>query len=129
MPALLRESLPRLDSLFLSPRMAALDARFDDCAPFPLVSTEYEELSLAFYAGLDTRLVHADEAEALLREPTPGARAFLPLEDGERLAAGEGVLDLLGTVEGINYNASAEPLVMGLFGRRDDAALAPCRAP
>jgi 4-amino-4-deoxy-L-arabinose transferase-like glycosyltransferase len=130
LPALLRESLPRLDSLFLSPRMAALDARFDACAPFPLVTTEYEELSLAFYAGLDTRLVHASEAEAFLSDPTPGARAFLPLKDGERLAdANGGAIHLLGTVEGINYNDSPDPIVMGLFARSDDPALAPCRTP
>jgi hypothetical protein len=108
--------------------MAALDARFDACAPFPLVSTEYEELSLAFYAGLDTRLVDGAEAEALLADPTPGARVFLPLEEGERLAAANGgAIHLLGTVGGINYNDSLDPIVMGLFARTDDPALAPCR--
>jgi 4-amino-4-deoxy-L-arabinose transferase-like glycosyltransferase len=128
LPALLRESLPRLDSLFLSPRMAALDARFDACVPFPLVSTAYEELSLAFYAGLDTRLVDGSEAEAMLRDPAPGARVFLPLEDGERLVAADGgAIHLLGTVEGINYNAGPDPIVMGLFARADDPALTACR--
>jgi 4-amino-4-deoxy-L-arabinose transferase-like glycosyltransferase len=129
-PALLREALPRLDSLFLSPRMAALDARFDACAPFPLATTGYRELSLAFYAGLDTRLLDAAGAEALLADPAPGARVFLPLEEAERLAGQTGrPLHLLGTVEGINYNAGPEPIVMGLFALTDDPVLAPCRIP
>ncbi len=128
LPALLREALPRLDSLFLSPRMAALDARFDACAPFPLVTTGYEELSLAFYAGLDTRLLNSSGAEAMLADPAPGARVFLPLEEGERLAAANGgAIHLLGTVEGINYNAGPDPIVMGLFALTDDPALAACR--
>jgi hypothetical protein len=129
-PALLREALPRLDSLFLSPRMAALDARFDACAPFPLVTTGFRELSLAFYAGLDTRLVGAETADMLLRDPAPGARVFLPLAEGDRLAAANGgAIHLLGTVEGINYNAGPDPIVMGLFSLTDDPALAPCRIP
>jgi 4-amino-4-deoxy-L-arabinose transferase-like glycosyltransferase len=128
LPALLREALPRLDSLFLSPRMAALDARFDACAPFPLVTTGYEELSLAFYAGLDTRLLNSAGAEAMLGDPSPGARVFLPLAEGERLAAANGgAIHLLGTVEGINYNDSPDPIVMGLFALADDPALAACR--
>jgi 4-amino-4-deoxy-L-arabinose transferase-like glycosyltransferase len=130
LPALLREALPRLDSLFLSPRMAALDARFDTCAPFPLATTGYEELSVAFYAGLDTRLLDLASAEALLRDPAPGARVFLPLAEGERLAeANGGAVHLLGTVEGINYNAGPDPLVMGLFALTDDPVLAACRTP
>jgi 4-amino-4-deoxy-L-arabinose transferase-like glycosyltransferase len=130
LPALLREALPRLDSLFLSPRMAALDARFDTCAPFPLATTGYEELSVAFYAGLDTRLLDLASAEALLRDPAPGARVFLPLAEGERLAeANGGTIHLLGTVEGINYNAGPDPLVMGLFALTDDPVLAACRTP
>jgi 4-amino-4-deoxy-L-arabinose transferase-like glycosyltransferase len=129
LPALLRESLPRLDSLFLSPRMAALDARFDVCAPFPLATTGYEELSLAFYAGLDTRLLDDAGVAALLQDPTPGARVFLPLESADRFAAAQGgALHLLGTVEGINYNAGPDPIVMGLFAGREDPALASCLA-
>lgn len=128
LPALLREALPRLDSLFLSPRMAALDARFDSCAPFPLVATDYEELSLAFYAGLDTRLGSLDEAWAAMSEPTPGARAFAALSDGEALAERNGgAIQLLGTLEGINYNAGPDQIAIGLFARTDDPALAPCR--
>jgi hypothetical protein len=106
--------------------MAALEARFDACAPFPLVSTEYEELSLAFYAGLDTRLVHAGEAEAILGDAAPGARVFLPLAEGERIAAGGRAIRLLGTVEGINYNDSPDPIAMGLFAVADDPALMAC---
>lgn len=128
LPALLREALPSLDSLFLSPRMAALEAHFDACAPFPLVTTGYEELSLAFYAGLDTRLLNSAGAEAMLGDPSPGARVFLPLAEGERLAAANGgAIHLLGTVEGINYNDSPDPIVMGLFALADDPALAACR--
>jgi 4-amino-4-deoxy-L-arabinose transferase-like glycosyltransferase len=129
-PAILRETLPRLDSLFLSPAMAALDARFDACAPYPLVTTGYRELSLAFYAGLDTRLVGREAAEAALSDPVPGARAFLPLSEGERLAAANGgAVHLLGTVEGINYNAGDDRIVMGLFSFFDDPALSACRIP
>jgi 4-amino-4-deoxy-L-arabinose transferase-like glycosyltransferase len=83
LPALLREALPRLDSLFLSPRMAALDARFDACAPFPLATTGYTELSVAFYAGLDTRLL--DRAGGRGAPPRPCARhAGVPAAEGGR---------------------------------------------
>ena len=127
LPALLREALPRLDSLFLSPRMAALDASFDACAPFPLVTTGYEELSLAFYAGLDTRLATLDEAWAAMSEDVPGARAFAPLSIGEDLAARNGgAIHILGRIEGINYNKGPDPVAMALFSRTDDPALAAC---
>jgi 4-amino-4-deoxy-L-arabinose transferase-like glycosyltransferase len=129
-PALLREALPRLDSLFLSPRMAALDARLDACAPFPLVTTGYEELSLAFYAGLDTRLASPDEAWEAMSDQAPGARAFAPLSLGEELAARNGgAIHILGRIEGINYNQGADRLVMALFSRTDDPALAACLSP
>jgi hypothetical protein len=108
--------------------MAALDAQYDACAPYPLVSAGYDELSLAFYAGLDTRLLGTDEAIAALSDPTPGARVFLPLEAGERVAAQNGgAVHLLGTVEGINYNSGADPIAMGLFSLTDDPALAACK--
>lgn len=127
LPALLREALPRLDSLFLSPRMAALDARYDACAPYPLVSAGYDELSIAFYAGLDTRLVSVEKAAEALADPTPGARAFLPFEEGKRLAAlNGGAVHILGRLEGINYNSGPDPIEIGLFSFRDDPALTPC---
>jgi len=127
-PALLRETLPRLDTLFLSPRMAALDARFDACAPYPLVTAGYDELSLAFYAGLDSRLVSVDEAIEILADPAPGARAFLPFEEGERLAAlNGGAVHVLGRIDGINYNSGPDPIEIGLFAFTSDPALAPCR--
>jgi hypothetical protein len=130
LPALLREALPRLDSLFLSPRMAALDAVFDACAPYPLVTTGYDELSLAFYAGLDTRLVAPDAVWAALSDETPGARAFAPLALAEDLAArNDGAIHILGQVVGINYNRGPDPVVMALFARTDDPALAACRIP
>lgn len=130
LPALMRDTAPRLDSLFLSPRMAVLDARFDACAPFPLVSHGYEELSLAFYAGSDTRLVTLDEAWDATGDPRPGARAFIPLEAGEELAARNGgTLHILGRVEGINYNKGPDPVTMALVTRADDPALAPCLIP
>jgi hypothetical protein len=121
LPAILREALPRLDSLFLSPRMAALDARFDACAPFPLVTTGYRELSLAFYAGSTRASSAARRPRRLLRDPAPGARVFLPLAEGERLAAANGgAIHLLGTVEGINYNAGARSDRHGPLRADDD---------
>jgi hypothetical protein len=128
MPALTRVTLPGLDSLFLSPRMAALDARFDACAPFPAVVHGYAEMSLAFYAGSDTRFVGAEGAWQALSDPRPGARAFLPAEMGEALAARNGgAIHVLGRVEGINYNEGPETRDFWLFARRSDHALAPCR--
>jgi hypothetical protein len=94
------------------------------------VTTGYEELSLAFYAGLDTRLLGDAEAAAFLRD-TPGARVFLPLdrEAAVAAAAGAGALHLLGTVEGINYNAGPDAVLMGLYALTDDPSLAACRIP
>jgi hypothetical protein len=126
LPALLRETLPRLDSLFLSPRMAALDAALDVCADRPVVSMGYQELSLAYLTGTDTVFGGARVAE-ILASGEPGWRVFAPLSDEESLEALAGVeLTPIATVTGVNYNAGPETLEFGLFTRADDQSLSAC---
>ena len=127
LPALLRETLPRLESLFLSPRMAALDAAFDDCVDRPVVATGYEELSLAFLTGTDTVFGPPERAVSVLASGEPGWRVFAPLGDEAALEALAGAdLDAIATIRGINYNAGPGTVGFGLFARADDTSLDAC---
>lgn len=130
LPALIRDTLPRLDSLFLSERMAALDARFDACAPRPVVSTGYEELSLAFLAGTDTVFGNPGRVAIILGGAEDGWRIFAPLSEAGTLAGKSGVeIERIATLSGINYNAGPEVVEYGLYARAGDPLLAPCLTP
>ena len=129
-PAVIREALPRIEPLWMSERMAALDARFDACAPYPVVGSGYGELSLAILAGTDTRFGDTATALAALRDTAPGARAFIPASEAEAVAADlGGAVHVLGRVEGINYNRGPDPVALVLLSARDDPALAACLIP
>jgi hypothetical protein len=129
-PAIIREALPRIEPLWMSERLAALDARFDACAPYPVVGSGYGELSLAILAGTDTRFGDTATALAALRDPAPGARAFVPASEAEAVAAAlGGAVHVLGQVEGINYNRGPDPVALVLLSARDDPALAACHIP
>ncbi len=131
MPTLMQGTLPRLDSLFLSPRMAAFDAKLDACADRPVVSVGYGELSLAFLSGTDTVMANPARAADTLATGETGGRVFAT--DGtaaERLAAAaDGPLRRIASVTGINYNAGPEIIGIGLYARADDPTLEPCLGP
>ncbi|MGB8622551.1 MAG: hypothetical protein WCD16_07015, partial [Paracoccaceae bacterium] len=132
MPALLRVTAPGLDSLFLSPRLAAAHARFDACAERPLVISGYSELSLAILAGRDIVFARPEAAARKLSTNEPGWRAFVRLDapdTAEKLSAMAGrPLAQVATVSGINYNKGGKTLTFGLFTQANDPVLAPCTA-
>ena len=68
----LGSALPALETVFPSPRIAALAAPWMPCASGPLISAGYREPSLVFLAGTGTRMPGPGEAARRLAED-PGA--------------------------------------------------------
>ncbi|MEL6337187.1 MAG: hypothetical protein AAFQ88_11175, partial [Pseudomonadota bacterium] len=66
--AVLQFGLPSLDTVFPSPRLAAMAAPLVECRGGPVVSLGYREPSLVFHLGTDTRLATIPDAAALLGE-------------------------------------------------------------
>lgn len=133
LPPLTAVTLPGLPTLFLSPRMAALDARFDACTDEPLLSAGYAEASLGVIAGTDTRFVTPEEAADHLTNGPDGTRVFVRLGEGRRAVTETALREMtrapierLGTVRGINYNLGARPADYALFARMGDPVLTPC---
>jgi 4-amino-4-deoxy-L-arabinose transferase-like glycosyltransferase len=100
--------LPRFDSIWLSREAARLVAESSPCAS-PLVATVgYEEPSLVFLLGTDTRLGNAEDAAHLLRA-SRGNGCALALIDSEADSAFRGALGgdrprLLGQISGLDYS-------------------------
>ncbi len=100
--------VPNLDSLWLSPRVAAAVAAERPCPDSLLASSGYSEPSLVFLTATETRLVQPEgSAETLLERPA--CNLALIAESAEapfRAALGEaaGRLEPLATVEGLNYS-------------------------
>ncbi|HEU0222700.1 MAG TPA: glycosyltransferase family 39 protein [Paracoccaceae bacterium] len=130
-PALLGFTLPRLEAVFLSPRLAAARGAFDACTDRPLAAIGYHEPSLVFAGGTATRLIGEEEAEALLRhqdgwivlyeERRGRTLARFHEETGLRLA-------VLASVSGFNYNRGDWTTVF-VIAREGDPRLAPCLKP
>jgi hypothetical protein len=69
-PSAYAYELPRLDTIWLSPRIAATVERVRPCPGTTLATTPYDEPSLVFLLGTDTKLVDVRGAAAhLLRDP------------------------------------------------------------
>ncbi|MGR3757826.1 MAG: ArnT family glycosyltransferase [Tranquillimonas sp.] len=130
-PALIAGTLPRLAPLFPSERIAALDAALDACAPRPVLSVGYREMSLVARAGTDTEFPPVDTAADRLAEGD-GWRVFVTSEgdaDLELLRQGTGrPLAEIARFPSINYNQSDDRLSTVLVARADDPLLAPCLA-
>lgn len=104
--------VPRLDSLWLSPRVAAALAEHRLCPGGAFASTGYSEPSLIFLTATDTRLGDPARAAATLSED-PACNLALVAGEQEaafREALGEaaGRLQALTTVEGLNYSKGKE---------------------
>lgn len=127
-PAIFQFTLPRLDKLFISPRLVEARARFDACSDRPLAIVGYYEPSLVVAAGTDARRLSPEEALALLRA---GDGWLIFVEEGRGLSLQELVdragvpLSVLAAVDGFNYNRGARTTIF-LVARSDDPAIAPC---
>jgi 4-amino-4-deoxy-L-arabinose transferase-like glycosyltransferase len=130
-PAAVGLALPRLDSAFLSPRLAAARATLDACSTRPLAAVGYHEPSLVLAGGTATRLLDAAEAARLLRDED-GWAIFFEERRGLTLAdfhAASGLrIRVLGALLGINYNRGRRTTIF-LLSREGDPVLAPCLPP
>ncbi|MEO0999028.1 MAG: glycosyltransferase family 39 protein [Pseudomonadota bacterium] len=127
-PALFGFVLPRLDTGFPSPRIAAAHAGFANCTDRPLVSVGYREPSLVFAAGTETRLPTVEEAARMLREED-GWLVYFTEHRGVTLsdftiAVGTPVTEYA-EVTGFNINRG-DPFTAVLLGRQGDPALTDC---
>ncbi|MEM8741615.1 MAG: glycosyltransferase family 39 protein [Pseudomonadota bacterium] len=130
-PAILQFALPRLDTVFLSPRLAEARAQFAGCSPRPLTIVGYYEPSLVVAAGTDTVRISLDEAKERLATES-GWLIFIEEQRGASLQdfveeAGFPIT-ILATVTGFNYNRG-DPTTIYLVARLDDPTLIDCRAP
>jgi 4-amino-4-deoxy-L-arabinose transferase-like glycosyltransferase len=100
--------LPALDTIWLSPRVAAAVAERRPCPDSVLASSSYNEPSLVFLLGKDTRLVDADgAADYLARQPACGLALVEAKEQPAflaRLAAANVTPRRLAGIEGIDYS-------------------------
>jgi 4-amino-4-deoxy-L-arabinose transferase-like glycosyltransferase len=107
-PSAYAYELPQLDTIWLSPRIAAAVERARPCPGTTLATTPYDEPSLVFLLGTDTKLVDVRGAAAhLLHDPAcalvlVGAKerdAFLSLT-----AAGGLQPRAVARIRGVNYS-------------------------
>jgi 4-amino-4-deoxy-L-arabinose transferase-like glycosyltransferase len=111
--ALFQNTLPRLQTLAISPRLSALldengaHPRIDGAPPVALVG--YHEPSAVFLLGTDTRLTDAQGAAAWLAGGTGRTAAIdsRHLAEFDR-AAGRLAREGLGVIEGLNYSDGDE---------------------
>ncbi|MEM9048414.1 MAG: glycosyltransferase family 39 protein [Pseudomonadota bacterium] len=129
-PAILQFTLPRFDTVFLSPRLAEARTNFAACSDRPLTIVGYYEPSLVVAAGTETMRISLDEAKQRLADEE-GWLIFIEERRGSNLqdfveAAGFPIT-ILATVTGFNYNRG-DPTTIFLVARRDDPKLIDCPA-
>lgn len=96
--------VPRLDTIWLSPRIAATMAQIRPCPTSRLVSASFTEPSLVFLAGRDTLLTMPRDAAAVLARDGC-AVALVSRRDERAFRAALGVkVRKLGEVDGVNYS-------------------------
>ncbi len=100
--------LPRLTTIWLSPRIAATVALVRPCPNSVLASASFSEPSLVFLAGQATRLVNAPAAADFLAADRACGLALIGSRDEAafraRLQAHELAVRQLALIEGINYS-------------------------
>lgn len=110
--------LPRLDTIWLSPRIAATVAAVRPCADSVLASSSYSEPSLIFHAGRSTRLLPAAGAAEHLSADRGCALALIGVRETAAFEARAQELGIapraLATVEGVNYSTGRR-LVLTVF--------------
>lgn len=111
--------LPRLDSLWLSPRLADAAQQAAGCPDPVLVSVGFREMSLVFLAGTDTVIASPQQAADVLAETSCALLAVDEPEKAETLAAVEAkgvLLEEAGVEKGRNIG-NGDILTMTLFRR------------
>ena len=100
--------LPRLTTIWLSPRIAATVALVRPCPTSVLASASFSEPSLVFLAGQATRLVNASAAADFLAGDRACGLALVGSRDEAafraRLQAHALAVRQLALIEGINYS-------------------------
>ncbi|GCE90975.1 glycosyltransferase family 39 protein [Komagataeibacter diospyri] len=110
--------IPRLQTIWLSPRLAALVDAHRPCARTIVASTSDSEPSLVFLLGQDTRLINATAAADFLQQNPKCGMALVGTQDlaafGARIM--ENGLDVheLGQQTGLNYS-TGKHLEIGLY--------------
>ncbi len=110
--------LPRLDTIWLSPRIAQAVALSKPCPGSVLASASFSEPSLVFLVGQDTRLINAQEAADFLAGDRACGLALVGDRDEAafraRLAADHLAVRQVGVVRGLNYS-NGRRLTLRLF--------------
>lgn len=113
--------IPRLETIWLSPRLAALVAEHRPCPDTAVASVSDSEPSLVFLLGQDTKLLRPEMAADFLRDH---GRCALVLVGERDRPAYEGALEhdglnvrRLGMVSGLNYSTGRH-LDIGLYARQ-----------
>ena len=97
--------VPRLDTIWLAPRIAALVREARPCPNSALASVSFSEPSLVFLVGRDTKLLGpADAARFLARDRTCALALIGQREEAAFHAALAVPVRRLGAVDGINYS-------------------------
>jgi 4-amino-4-deoxy-L-arabinose transferase-like glycosyltransferase len=107
--AVLQGVLPRLEPVWIAPRVAALLARAEPGLPAAeFGATGYAEPSLVFAIGAGTNLLRDGAAAAAFLAAAPGRVVAVghraEVEFRQALAAGGRTPEELGTVSGVNYS-------------------------
>jgi 4-amino-4-deoxy-L-arabinose transferase-like glycosyltransferase len=113
--------LPRLETLWLSPRLADAAQQAAGCPDPVLVSVGFREMSLVFLAGTDTVIASPQQAADVLAETPCAVLAVDAREKAETLAAVEArgvALEEAGVEKGRNIG-NGDILEMMLFRRAE----------
>ncbi|KON65659.1 undecaprenyl phosphate-alpha-4-amino-4-deoxy-L-arabinose arabinosyl transferase [Komagataeibacter europaeus] len=110
--------IPRLQTIWLSPRLAAMVDAHRPCARTIVASTSDSEPSLVFLLGQDTRLINATAAADFLQQNPKCGMALVGARDLGAFSARimENGLDVheLGQQTGLNYS-TGKHLEIGLY--------------
>lgn len=102
---------PRLEPLWLSPRIVAAVQAHRPCETPVLAAAGYHEPSLVFLAGTDTLLTDTEGAARHLLASPACAMALAPKADGSRLttlvSAGGRRAEVVAEIHGLNYSSGA----------------------
>lgn len=111
---------PRLEPIWLSPRIAAAFEEFRPCGDSVLAAAGYHEPSLVFLVATDTKLTNADGAAQHLAADQKCALAIVPQGNAAAVEASVekegGAVRELTRIDGINYSRGRELSLVLLGG-------------